>query len=84
MSKDIEVVHPSHYNQPGEMEAWDEMEIVFGEEAVFWFCVLSAWKYRKRAPYKGQQEKDMSKANEFMKKAKEIKERWINAKTKQR
>lgn len=76
-----QVEHPSHYNQG--MECWDEMELAFGLEATFHFAICNAWKYRKRAPWKGAQNLDMEKADEYMKKAKELKERMDNEKARQ-
>lgn len=68
------VDHPSHYNQ-GDMECIDEMELIFGVEAVMDFCVCNAWKYRARAAYKGNPEEDMAKANWYLNKYKELMER---------
>lgn len=68
------VDHPSHYNQGG-METIDEMELIFGVEAVMDFCLLNAWKYRARAAYKGKPEEDMEKANWYLNKYKELMER---------
>lgn len=71
----VEMVdHPSHYNQ-GSMEVIDEMELIFGAEAVMDFCLLNAWKYRARAAYKGKPEEDMEKANWYINKYKELMER---------
>lgn len=41
--------HPSHYNKPGRQECIVEMFEKFGATAVYWFSVLSAYKYRYRA-----------------------------------
>lgn len=73
---------PSHYRQH-KFESIDEMIIVFGEEAVYYFCICNAWKYRNRAPYKGKQEEDNKKADWYLTKAKELKE-VLNEKNKQR
>ena len=51
----------------------DEMMIAFGPEAVYHFCICNAWKYKNRAPYKGNFEEDMKKADWYLTKAKEIK-----------
>lgn len=56
---------PSHY-KAGTFEVIDEMILVFGLEATINFCVLNAWKYRARAPYKGKTEQDMEKADRYM------------------
>ena len=55
--------HPPHYNHG--MESIKEMELIFGKEAVLHFCALNAWKYRKRAMYKGGEE-DMKKADWYI------------------
>lgn len=64
------VNHPSHYTHGG-MECIDEMLLIFGKEAVMHFCLLNAWKYRKRALYKNG-EKDMEKSNWYIAKYKEL------------
>lgn len=66
------VNHPSHYTQ-NKFESIDEMMIAFGPEAVYHFCICNAWKYKNRAPYKGNFEEDMKKADWYLTKAKEIK-----------
>lgn len=68
------VNHPSHYTQGG-METIEEMELIFGAKAVIDYCLLNAWKYRARAPYKGNPEQDMDKANWYLNKYKELVER---------
>lgn len=66
------VNHPSHYTQ-NKFESIDEMMIAFGPEAVYHFCICNAWKYKNRAPFKGNFEEDMKKADWYLTKAKEIK-----------
>lgn len=66
------VNHPSHYTQ-NKFESIDEMMIAFGPEAVYHFCICNAWKHKNRAPYKGNFEEDMKKADWYLTKAKEIK-----------
>lgn len=61
--------HPSHYNHG--MEAIDEMVLIFGKEAVKYFCLCNAWKYRKRAIYKNGEE-DMAKSDWYITKYKEL------------
>lgn len=63
------VNHPSHYNHG--MEAIDEMVLIFGKEAVKYFCLCNAWKYRKRAIYKNGEE-DMAKSDWYITKYKEL------------
>lgn len=67
------VDHPSHYNQHY-FETIDEMVIMFGVDAVIEFCKINAWKYRTRAPYKGNEEADNEKADWYLRKAKELQE----------
>lgn len=59
------VNHPSHYNQ-GKREVIEEMRILFGDIAVKYFCNLSAYKYIRRADYKGNKEQDLAKAEWYM------------------
>ena len=66
------VNHPSHYTQ-NKFESIDEMMIPFGPEAVYHFCICNTWKYKNRAPYKGNFEEDMKKADWYLTKAKRIK-----------
>lgn len=65
------VNNPQHY-QHGTFEVIDEMLIAFGPEKTFTFCILNAWKYRSRAPYKGKHEEDMDKADRYMQMARSI------------
>lgn len=59
------VNHPSHYNQ-GKREVIEEMRLMFGDSAVADFCRLSAYKYMRRADYKGKKEEDLAKAEWYM------------------
>ena len=68
------VNHPSHYTQGG-MECIDEMQLIFGKEAVKHFCVCNAWKYRKRAMFKNGQE-DMDKSDWYIAKYRELEGNW--------
>ena len=45
------VNHPEHYNAHN-MECIEEMKVLFGETAVYHFCICNAWKYRERAGLK--------------------------------
>ena len=69
--KEDMINHPSHYTHGG-MECFEEMELIFGKEALEHFCLLNAWKYRKRALYKNGQE-DMDKSDFYLKKYRELK-----------
>lgn len=70
-SKTDVVKEPSHYKH-GRFEVIDEMLIAFGPQRTYDFCIMNAWKYRARAPYKGNMEQDMDKANRYLEMAKQI------------
>lgn len=65
------VQQPEHYRH-GKYEVIDEMLIVFGPKRTFDFCILNAWKYRARAPFKGKMEEDMEKSSRYLEMAKQI------------
>lgn len=65
-NSDMEMVdHPSHYNQ-FKRETIEEMRLIFGDEAVIAFCKCSAWKYIRRADFKGKKKQDLEKAEKYM------------------
>lgn len=64
------VNQPPHYKHG--MECIDEMIQLFGREATMNFCLLNAWKYRKRAIHKNGQE-DMDKSDWYIAKYVELK-----------
>lgn len=71
---EVDVVkQPQHYKQ-GTFEVIDEMLIVFGPQRTYDFCILNAWKYRARAPFKGNMTQDMDKANRYLEMARQIAE----------
>jgi hypothetical protein len=74
------VNHPKHYNIDGRKECIVEMEEKFGAEAVYWFCVLNAYKYRYRKGLKesNTEEQDMKKAQWYDSKAHEMFEKMFN------
>lgn len=74
------ISHPRHYNREGAIECIDEMELIYGSEAVMWFCLLNAHKYRYRAGLKNDGYQDIEKSDWYMKKYKELKEK-INQNT---
>lgn len=65
------VKEPQHYKH-GEFETIDEMLIVFGPQKTHDYCIINAWKYRSRAPFKGNPEQDMRKADQYLLFAKQI------------
>lgn len=64
---------PKHYNREGGMQCIEEMELIFGREAVKIFCKLNAWKYRYRAADKNGEE-DLRKSDWYLNKYKELSE----------
>lgn len=72
-----QVNHPSHYNQPGRKECIVEMEEKFGPLAVYFFSLLSAYKYRYREGDKdgNPAEQDEAKAVWYDNKAEEMKDK---------
>lgn len=75
--KEDVVKEPSHYKH-GRFETIDEMLIVFGPQRTYDYCIIAAWKYRARAPYKGNFEQDMRKADEYLELVKKIAEANLN------
>lgn len=65
------VNHPKHYCREGGMECLEEMELVFGTDAVRTFCLLNAWKYRYRAADKNGVQ-DLKKSDWYMRKYREL------------
>lgn len=62
---------PKHYNREGAMECIDEMELIFGKEAVKHFCLCNWLKYRYRAADKNGAE-DLAKSDFYIRKYKEL------------
>lgn len=69
------VDHPIHYNRKDAIECIDEMELIYGPEALMWFCLLSQHKYRYRAGLKNNGYEDLEKSDWYMRKYKELKEK---------
>lgn len=61
ISKKEQVNHPAHYQKNGK-ECIEVMEEQFGPKAVYWFCVLNAFKYKWRAGYKAGNDYDQDQA----------------------
>lgn len=68
------VNHPAHYVKDGRKECIVEMEEKFGPLAVYWFSVLSAYKYRYREGDKpgNSAEQDEAKAEWYDAKSDEM------------
>lgn len=65
------VNHPPHYCREGSMECIEEMELIFGKEAVKHFCLCNAWKYRYRSSAKNGEE-DIKKSDWYIRKYREL------------
>ena len=63
--------HPTHYCREGAIESIDEMELIFGKQAVKHFCLCNAWKYRYRASAKNGDE-DLKKSDWYIRKYLEL------------
>ena len=63
-----QVNHPSHYSQAGRRECIEEMRLMFGDEKVYWWCVMTAYKYRYRMGNKdgNPSEQDERKAEWYL------------------
>ena len=57
-----QVNHPTHYSQYGRRECIEEMRVVFGDEAVREWCILTAYKYMYRAGNKSGNSEEQDKA----------------------
>ena len=70
------VDHPSHYQQAGRRECIEEMRIVFGDEAVMQWAIMTAYKYRYRAGNKdgNSAEQDHAKAEWYLKYAEQLRD----------
>lgn len=69
------VDHPIYYNRKNAIECIDEMELIYGTEALMHFCLLSCHKYRYRAGLKNSGYEDIEKSDWYMRKYKELKEK---------
>lgn len=57
-----QVNHPTHYSQDGRRECIEEMRVVFGDEAVREWCILTAYKYMYRAGNKSGNSEEQDRA----------------------
>ena len=69
------VDHPKHYTELGfSKEVIDMMVDIWGAETVATYCEINAFKYKMRLGAKPNQpiERELEKANWYLKKAKEL------------
>ncbi|MBQ2390508.1 MAG: DUF3310 domain-containing protein [Clostridia bacterium] len=73
--KSSQVNHPTHYKQEGRRECIEEMRIMFGDDAVYKWAVMTAYKYRYRAGNKADNsaEQDHAKAEWYLSYAESLK-----------
>lgn len=62
-------INPDHYKSSTSLECIEAMEMIFGNEAVYDFCVLNAFKYIWRWKHKNGSE-DLDKAKWYLTRAK--------------
>ena len=67
------VNHPAHYEASTSIECIEAMELMFGEQAVYDFCLCNAYKYIWRHKNKNGLE-DLDKAEWYLNKASEMQE----------
>ena len=63
-------INPDHYKSSTSLECIEAMEMIFGNEAVYDFCVLNAFKYIWRWKHKNGSE-DLDKAKWYLTRSKE-------------
>ncbi len=68
MNKKADPTNPDHYKSSTSLECIEEMEIIFGDLGVTYFCVCNAWKYIRRWKNKNGAE-DLKKAKWYIEKA---------------
>lgn len=68
------VYHPKHYNAENRKECWEEMEELFGADAVAIFDILSAYKYHYRAGSKegNPESQDLEKIHNYIRHAEHL------------
>ena len=64
----MDKINPDHYKSETSLECIEAMEIVFGDEAVYNFCLCNAWKYIWRWKNKNGEE-DLKKARWYLSRA---------------
>lgn len=68
MNEKADPTNPNHYKSSTSLECIEEMEIIFGINAVICFCVCNAWKYIRRWKNKNGAE-DLKKAKWYIDRA---------------
>lgn len=71
------VNHPAHYEASTSLECIEAMELMFGEQAVYDFCLCNAYKYIWRHKNKNGLE-DLNKAEWYLNKASEL-QKWSDS-----
>ena len=71
------VNHPAYYEASTSIECIEAMELMFGEQAVYDFCLCNAYKYIWRHKNKNGLE-DLNKAEWYLNKASEMQNRNLD------
>ena len=64
-------INPNHYKSQCSLECTEAMQMAFGKEMVYDFCICNAWKYMWRYENKNGVE-DINKAQWYIDKANEL------------
>lgn len=71
MNVKVDPTNPDHYKNHTSLECIEEMDFIFGYNAVIDFCVCNAWKYIRRWKNKNGVE-DLKKAKWYIEKTWEL------------
>ncbi len=71
-----DMINPDHY-KIHEKECIEELEIVFGIDAVIAFCKCNAWKYRYRVGHKDDIAQELKKSEWYINKAEELEKKKL-------
>lgn len=74
MEEKKDMINPDHYKLH-DLECIQEMEVMFGIDAVIAFCKCNAWKYRYRVGFKDDVSQELKKSDWYVAKAKELQEK---------
>lgn len=71
VKKETDTINPDHYKNQCSLECIEAMEMAFGREAVYHFCICNAWEYAWRHKNKNGM-RDLEKAQWYLDKADEL------------
>ena len=64
-------INPSHYKSQCSLECIEAMQMAFGSDVVYYFCICNAWKYMWRYQNKNGLE-DLNKADWYLNMAEKV------------